>query len=1268
MRKEYEPSFVADVESWINSILEGRKGLPFKIARVEESAEGKRTRRDLTVYDLDGNKALTGEVKMPDAPDGKSPYAEDVVQDAFTKASEVGARYFFTWNVNRFVLWDPSKVTLPILQRQARDYPWFTLKASGEVRSPAVIHKLRTEYLPKFLEDLAAIYRGETPFGVLPPDERFILMLEAFLERPVELTRHEIYHRWHSDKAFRRDLSEWMVKHQKWTIPNNEADVNELLDRAAKLSCYVLANKLIFYEALRHRFPDLKPITVPASVDSVDRMYGGLTNYFEMAQKVTDDYETIFWPDYGAKVPLFAPGAIDAWKSIISQIGLFKLGTLQYDVLGPIFQRLIDKDSKHKYGQHYTQPTIVDVINAFTIRRADAVVMDPGCGSGTFLIRGYARKRWMDPTMDHPTALSQLYGVDWSGFAVHLAALGLASQDMIEADNYPRVVREDFFDVAPEDRFMTLPQASKVKTAGLGSKHVEIGMPRIDAGVGNPPYIRQEEIEKVKKKAYQKLVKREAPGLRFSGRSDIYVYFWPHLKTFLKPDGMMGLLTSSSWLDVEYGFRLQDWFLGNFKIVAVMESVKEPWFDGARVATAVTIVEPCADRERRNANKVRFVQVRVPLADLLENDGTEDGRQRTAERLRDLILSTNTDTSTDQYRILVRTQEELFQQGCKLKTELEEGEGEEGNAGDEGESMHDWKEGNGYRGSKWGVYLRAPDLYFDLMEKYGSAFTPLEDLAEVRFGVKSGCDTFFFPVDHTPEALKVEDAREFKKRYGAPRSKVASGKVKIVKAGDGTVWPIEAQYLQPEVHSSMDIESLVAKSDKLKRQILLVNKPLSRLKSKLVRKYLVYGKDETFGEDLAVAERSTCKARPLWYDLTGGKRGDVFWPMIHKYRHIVAANPERLICNHNLFDVAAKNRAWADALAGLLNSTLVAFLKHFYGRYAGMEGTLKTEVIDVKMLPVPDLRRATLGSLRAVGEAFGKLAKRDVHYFLEDALLEMVPVEELDKYEAMPASLPQELRQLDRQELDRAVLALIGVPQAQVQAALDGLYRETTLVYRRGRLLDIKTAKNKRGMKKGGSISAAEVADTVWANLSPGAIKSYPGDFISATEDVDHYTLPDGHARLVEDMFHNPRLKFKSDEIEFRNREQAQLALTLYESGVAGTLSIPSDARRCEAVQKAWRDYVKSVKAQFEEELAHVTPDETKAATAIKMLLRRILQYQPNVRAAAAPVQETCAIHGPNAKFVNLQHAAGNITRECKQCLIERHGPLREPVRRGLQH
>src|SRR4051794_2566597 len=86
-------------------ILARRPDLPFERAEVEEHSGGGRPRRDITIYDRTGRKAVTGEVKMPDRPGGSSPYTAELVEDAHTKASTDGVAYFFTWNVNTLVVW-----------------------------------------------------------------------------------------------------------------------------------------------------------------------------------------------------------------------------------------------------------------------------------------------------------------------------------------------------------------------------------------------------------------------------------------------------------------------------------------------------------------------------------------------------------------------------------------------------------------------------------------------------------------------------------------------------------------------------------------------------------------------------------------------------------------------------------------------------------------------------------------------------------------------------------------------------------------------------------------------------------------------------------------------------------------------------------------------------------------------------------------------------------------------------------------------------------
>jgi len=68
----------------------------------------------------------------------------------------------------------------------------------------------------------------------------------------------------------------------------------------------------------------------------------------------------------------------------------------------------------------------------------------------------------------------------------------------------------------------------------------------------------------------------------------------------LKDTGWFGFVVSSSWLDAEYGFALQEWILRHFRIHAVLESNAEPWFEDARVNTCAVILQRCDDETERN--------------------------------------------------------------------------------------------------------------------------------------------------------------------------------------------------------------------------------------------------------------------------------------------------------------------------------------------------------------------------------------------------------------------------------------------------------------------------------------------------------------------------------------------------------------------------------------------------------------------------------------------------------------------------------------------
>src|SRR5205085_1865304 len=171
-----------------------------------------------------------------------------------------------------------------------------------------------------------------------------------------------------------------------------------------------------------------------------------------------------------------------------------------YEVIGQIFEGLLSVEERHKFGQHYTRSEVVDLINAFCIRRPDVKVLDPSCGGGTFLVRAYQRKSDLaEGALRHQEIIAQLFGFDISAYPVHLTTINLATRNLKEGANYPRVARKDFFKVNPGEKVFNIPSGDDEET------DAEV-MPEVGAIVGNPPYVRQEKINEYYGGAYKKLL------------------------------------------------------------------------------------------------------------------------------------------------------------------------------------------------------------------------------------------------------------------------------------------------------------------------------------------------------------------------------------------------------------------------------------------------------------------------------------------------------------------------------------------------------------------------------------------------------------------------------------------------------------------------------------------------------------------------------------------------------------------------------------------
>ena len=592
-----------------------------------------------------------------------------------------------------------------------------------------------------------------------------------------------------------------------------------------------------------------------------------------------------------------------------------------------------------------------------------------------------------------------------------------------------------------------------------------IALKEVDAVVGNPPYIRQESIGSVDKSSYAELFRTEWPGqTMLSKRSDIYAYFFAHAARLLKPGGYLGFVTSVGWLDTEYGFRLQELFLRNFRIVAVIESQVEKWFEDARVTTAVTILQREPDPAKRVRNLVRFVQLRKPLAEIytqaLDRPLSVEGeatRQADMDAIRDLIEG---DRWTPGHGLLARAcpkparAVERFHRALRPR----------------------WGRLAPVQRRQVGPVRARPRLVVRACGARPRRMTPLQELAEISRGFTSGADRFYCVRDVTQQHLdNIPDPQQFLDRWGISRTDTR--RIRIVRDGMNVEHLVEMRFLEPELHSLMEVKRAVVRRGDVGRLVINAPVPRARLRGTHLAAYVAYAEGQGWHTGSTIASRA--RARP-WYDLglrPKSERADMFWSKGQQYRHVVPLNRDNLPANCALYDIWARNNSSVESLWAILNSTFVALSKHQFARSAGVEGNVQTDVISVNMMLVPDVRKASPEAAARAVAACQRMPRRDARRYL---------------YEEFALD--------DRRELDDATLEMLGVEDPDERAELrDRLYRDVTDLQQAIREREIIAQRDRRRSSQRAASRPQDVADELWVEHESALdLLQFPVEFVTA--------------------------------------------------------------------------------------------------------------------------------------------------------------------------
>lgn len=109
------------------------------------------------------------------------------------------------------------------------------------------------------------------------------------------------------------------------------------------------------------------------------------------------------------------------FRLISQEISNFDFNKVDEDVLKGVYQELIDLDTRHALGEYYTPDWLCErILQEFDLKKGDRV-LDPACGSGSFLRAMFHRFKELNPEMTVNELNDSIYGIDIHPLSVQIA-------------------------------------------------------------------------------------------------------------------------------------------------------------------------------------------------------------------------------------------------------------------------------------------------------------------------------------------------------------------------------------------------------------------------------------------------------------------------------------------------------------------------------------------------------------------------------------------------------------------------------------------------------------------------------------------------------------------------------------------------------------------------------------------------------------------------------------------------------------------------------
>jgi type I restriction enzyme M protein len=622
-----ELEFQGQVVTWFNAYIAKHAALGLDTATQEKPRRASGKRNDLIVWkDRAAEIAfLTIELKTPTTPINDPTF----FADALEKGRHWNSQYFALWNMRELEVYEttPSPhnpVPSDAIRRSA--HPLAVTQVEDWLKSAfkKELHEQALEILDVAINHSIS---GASHRHAIDP-EIFVSRITDALARLRTIFYRDLKKAAGASRKLRKLLTQIAAEQ------GFEGFVEDIDYAIAGQMGYRYIGQILFYFALRRKIHSLKELKVSAD----DKLPEAFKPFWDDVRRY--DYEALFKPESIETLIPIAKEAQTLFRQLIEQLSSYDWASLTDDVLGSIFEHLIPREEQVLLGQFYTPRPVADLLVASTIDGERPFVLDPGCGSGTFLMSAYSYLAYA-ANLSHKELLSIIWGFDVSPFAAEIAVINLYRQDMAEYENFPRINVSNFFE---RDLGQTIEFPASQHAAG--TKKVPVPIPPFDCIVGNPPYLRSQNQDDLdpdyRNKLFQTAMKA---GFDAEAKTDLFAFFIYHATRFMKDGSRLGFVTPASWLTSDYAISLQQALLGTIRVASVIASNAESFFPQVDVNAVLLIAEKCA--KKAPDEPIRFVTLKKSIAQLTQ--GKSEYWARVSALAQE--LESHVSVENDRYRI-----------------------------------------------------------------------------------------------------------------------------------------------------------------------------------------------------------------------------------------------------------------------------------------------------------------------------------------------------------------------------------------------------------------------------------------------------------------------------------------------------------------------------------------------------------------------------------------------------------------------------------------